>query len=91
MSADEMSADEMSAQIDDLDARIARLGAYIDAHRDEWAVGDLVRLLDLHSKMLERVTRVRRAKNDLDGKRSVLMAATHNVLDKIAAETGADV
>lgn len=76
------------AQIDDLDARIARLGEYIDGRRKELDVGDLCRLLDLHSKMLGRVTRMRRAQNDLDGNQSVLMDATHEVLDGISDKVG---
>ena len=80
LSADELSADELAAQIEDLDGRIERLGAYIDAHRAELAVGDLVRLLDLHSRMLGRVTQMRQAQNALHGEHSALMEAVREVL-----------
>lgn len=81
--SDELSADELAAQIEDLDARIERLGAYIDAHRAELAVGDLVRLLDLHSRMLGRVTQMRQAQNALHGEQSALMEAVREVIKVI--------
>jgi hypothetical protein len=88
LSTGDLSTDDLSAQIDDLDARIARLGAYVDARREELEVGDLVRLLDLHSRMLERVTRMRQVQNALEGKKSVLVEAIHRVLDKLSEREG---
>ena len=76
-------ADTLSAQIGDLDARIARLGAYIDARYEAWAVGDLCRLLDLHSKMLGRATQMRRVQHALYGQASRFMAWVYDVIDKM--------
>jgi hypothetical protein len=77
-------------QIDDLDERIARLGAYVDAHRAELKVDDLCRLLDLQSKMMGRVTRMRQALTHLDragrNKQSAFAEALHKVLDGLAQE-----
>jgi len=86
MSPDRMSPDKMSAQIADLDARIARLGAYIDARHDECAVADLCRLLDLHSMMLGRVTRMRQVQHALHGAQTRMMVFVYRVLDIIIGE-----
>jgi len=86
MSPDRMSPDRMSAQIADLDARIARLGAYIDARHDECAVADLCRLLDLHSMMLSRVTRMRQVQHALHGAQTRMMVFVYEVLEIIFKE-----
>lgn len=79
------------AQIDDLDVRIARLGQYIDAHREEWDVGELCRLLDLHSTMMGRATRMRQALRHLGSEEGgALLCALHDALDDIAAREGID-
>jgi hypothetical protein len=83
LSAGVLSGDTMSAQIDDLDARIARLGAYIDARHDACAVADLCRLLDLHSTMLSRVTRMRQVQDALYGGQTRMMILLYSVLDDV--------
>ena len=80
--------EELAAQIDDLDARIARLGDYVDAHREELDLNDLCRLLDLYSKMLSRVTRMRQVQVGLEGEQSLLMEATRAVLEEIVNAKG---
>lgn len=57
----------LEAQIEDLDRRIADLGAYIDEHQAELDPVDLVRLLNLHSTMVGRVSRVRAIRQQMTG------------------------
>lgn len=57
----------LEAQIEDLDRRIADLGAYIDEHQAELDPVDLVRLLNLHSTMVGRVSRVRAIRRQMTG------------------------
>ena len=81
----------IDTQIDDLDRRIARLGAYIDNNAADLDPLDLVRLLDLHSKMIGRVTRVRRARQSMEGdQNSALTASIGRALDKIGKEWNID-
>jgi hypothetical protein len=78
----------LAAQIADLDRRIARLGAYMDACQAELNVDDLVRLNDLYSKMMGRVTRMRQALDRLGpgegAEQSALAKALHWALDELA-------
>ena len=80
--------DALATQIADLDRRIARLGAYMDARQAELNVDDLVRLNDLHSKMMGRVTRMRQALEHLGpgegAEQSALAKALHWALDELA-------
>jgi hypothetical protein len=81
----------IESQIDDLDRRIARLGQYIDEHAADLDPVDLVRLLDLHSKMIGRVTRVRQAQQTLTGdQNAALTAAMNRALDRIGKELKID-
>jgi hypothetical protein len=74
-------------QIADLDRRIQRLGEYIDDHADELDARTLGALLELHSKMIGRVTRVRRMRKDLTGdKDTALASAMNHALDRIGKE-----
>jgi hypothetical protein len=76
-------------QIDDLDQRIARLGKYIDDHADQLAPRDYLALLDLHSKMIGRVTRVRKARQQMGGGvDQALTCAISEALDAISEEWG---
>lgn len=75
--------------IADLDRRIARLRDYIDEQTPDLAPGDLTRLLDTYSKLIERVTRVRGARQQMEGSsHSPLTDAIHRALDRIGKEWG---
>jgi len=80
------AADKLAAlleQTTDLDARIAGLGNYIDAKWEDLNVRELCLLLDLYSKMLGRVTRMRRARQALGGANRELGEALLQVLDEM--------
>lgn len=75
-------------QIADLDQRISRLGTYID-QQEQLAIEDLCKLLDLLSKLMGRVTRMRQARNRMDeDAQSELFDAINDALDEIATERG---
>jgi hypothetical protein len=79
----------LAEQIDELDARIKRLGEYLDAHGDEFDVDDLCQLLDLYSTMMTRVTRMRQAQSHLTAEvKGVLMEAFHWALDELSRQKG---
>ena len=81
----------IDAQIADLDARIEHLGNYIDEVEAEIGVDDYIRLLDLHSKMMGRVTRMRQARGRMgEDEHSELFAAINAALDEIAEEQGVE-
>ena len=81
----------LAAQIADLDRRIARLGDHIDACQADLETLGLVRLLDLHSKMMGRVTRMRQALDQMRGDdKGGLAQAIQEALDEIGQEWGID-
>ena len=84
--ADSEESAALRAQIVDLDARIACLGRTIDAQWEVLDVRPLCLLLDLYSKMLARVTRMRRARQALGGTAREIEAATMHVLDELEQE-----
>jgi hypothetical protein len=86
-SAAEDQAPGTESHIADLDRRIQRLGEYIDDHTNELDARTLATLLELHSKMIGRVTRVRRIRKDLTGDRDTALAsAINHALDRIGKE-----
>jgi hypothetical protein len=77
----------LGQHIEELDRRIVGLGCYIDEHTADLTPGDLVRLLDLHSKMMGRVTRMRQIRKSLEGgDDGRLNAATNQALDTLSQE-----
>jgi hypothetical protein len=79
----------IDGQIEDLDRRIQELGAYIDQQRDDLGTGDWLKLLDLHSTLIGRVTRVRQTRQRLGGgDGTALSAAIHKALDAISKQWG---
>lgn len=81
----------LEAQIEDLDRRIADLGAYIDQRQAELDPGDLIRLLNLHSTMVGRVSRVRAIWQQMTGGDDMeVTRAIDQARDAVSRELGVE-
>ena len=80
----------IAVHVQDLDRRIAKLGAYID-EREEEPGFELAGHLDLLSKMMGRVTRMRQVQARMGGSASQnLRKAVGLVLDEMGCALGVD-
>ena len=81
----------LTQRVDDLDHRIAELSDYIDEHKLDLDVDEYVRLLELYSRMIGRLGRVRRLAQQLEGgDESELDVAIREALDELSAEWGVE-
>jgi hypothetical protein len=79
----------IDGQIEDLDRRIQRLGAYMDEQQEKLDAGDWLKLLNTYSIIIGRVTRVRQARQQMGGGvDQALTGAISEALDAISEEWG---
>jgi hypothetical protein len=87
---EDLPADDLGKRIQDLAARIERVGAYIDDNLEDLSSEDFVRFHGLHAVMTSRLARLKKQHQEMGGSGDELTQAIRRALDRLSQEWGVE-